>query len=61
MNENQAWKAGLLMGTLMKAGIKALPMVDSHHNYSSEIRIKIDVPGPNGPEEVPITIRVLDA
>ncbi len=62
MNENQAWKTGLLIGTMMKSGIKVLPLLDANRNYSSEVRIRIDLPGPDGTdEEVNITIKVLDA
>ncbi len=63
MNEKQAWHAGLLVGTLMNAGIDTLPLLDSHGNYSDEIRIKLKLPSVDFPvhDEVDITIKVLES
>ena len=54
-NDDHALYAGMLIGKLMQAGVKAYPSVDEHGDYMNEIVIELDP----GVESMKVKISVL--
>jgi hypothetical protein len=52
-----SFRTGFLMGTLAKAGISAIPVIDAQGNYTSEILIRLSEE--EGMPPVDIRIKVL--
>ena len=54
-SEEHSLMAGMLIGHLMKAGVKAYPSVDEHGDYMNEIVIELDP----GVESMKVKISVM--
>jgi hypothetical protein len=56
MDADLAFVAGMVLGIIKKAGIPAYPVVDEEGNYTSRIRIRVDM-GHAQPTDVELEVK----